>query len=69
MNWIAPAEKEMQEEQAHRLTQIFRYLKEIDQIKNPVVRDVRYQWAALWFRDLPDHPQVEKGCPSRVCSA
>ena len=51
----------IKESQIQRLTQIFKYLKEFDQIRNPVVRDLRSQRSLLWFRDLPAHPAVEKG--------
>lgn len=41
-----------------RLTQLFRFLQALDQLRNPVVRDISEQPWHLALRDLPDHECV-----------
>lgn len=38
-----------------RLTQLFRFLQALDQLRNPVVRDISEQPWVLWLDDLPKH--------------
>lgn len=42
-----------------KLTQVFRFLQELDQRKNPVEKDVQRQLWNLWFVDLPDHDCID----------
>lgn len=44
-----------------KLLQIFRYLKEFNQLRNPVQREVNNQPWTLWLDDLPDHPSIRRG--------
>lgn len=41
-----------------RLTKVFRFLQALNELRNPVVRQVQELRWSLWFRDLPDHPTV-----------
>ncbi len=41
-----------------RVTQVFRYLQALDQLRNPAKRQVREQLWHLWLRDLPEHPTI-----------
>lgn len=42
-----------------KLTQVFRFLQALDQIKNPVEKDVQRQVWNLWFVNLPDHSCID----------
>lgn len=44
-----------------RLLQVYRYLEALNQLRNPVVRQIEYQPWTLWFRDLPNHPTIVRG--------
>jgi len=44
-----------------RLTQLFRFLQALDQLRNPVVRIVSEQLWSRWFDDLPKNECVELG--------
>jgi len=51
----------MPEVERQTIAQIFRYLKELDQLRYPLVKNVSSQSGLIWLRDLPDHPCVERG--------
>ncbi|GGD99935.1 AAA domain-containing protein [Paenibacillus nasutitermitis] len=42
-----------------RLTQIFKYLQGLNQIKNPVKKSIDDQHWKLWLSDLPKHEDIE----------
>lgn len=44
-----------------RIGQVFRYLEALNQLRNPVVRQVSEQPWVLWLRRLPDHPSIRRG--------
>jgi hypothetical protein len=44
-----------------RLVQVFRYLEALNQLRNPAKRQIQEQLWVLWFRDLPHHPNIERG--------
>ncbi|MEW5953838.1 MAG: AAA domain-containing protein [Bacillota bacterium] len=44
-----------------RLTQVYRYIQALDQLQNPVRKSINEQPWVLWFRDLPEHPTVQRG--------
>src|SRR5690242_5131096 len=44
-----------------RLTQLFRYLKSLNEFRNPVKRRIEEQPWVLWMRDLPSHDCVQIG--------
>ncbi len=44
-----------------KLIQIFRYLQALNQLRNPVQREVDDQEWVLWLHDLPDHPCICRG--------
>lgn len=52
-------------ESVQKAKQIFNYLKSLNQLRNPALRQIKEQgtydlkWS-LWFRDLPDHPSIRK---------
>jgi len=50
-----------QDEATTKLLQIFKFLQGLDQLRNPVQRDINGQPWSLWFSRLPDHPAVEQG--------
>src|SRR4051812_19819157 len=41
-----------------RIARVFRYLKALNEHRNPAKRDLSEQPWALWFRNLPDHPSI-----------
>jgi transcription elongation GreA/GreB family factor/very-short-patch-repair endonuclease/uncharacterized small protein (DUF1192 family) len=49
------------EEARSKLLQIFGFLKEFNQLRNPVKRDVEKQPWYLWLDELPDHPSIRRG--------
>ncbi len=44
-----------------KLTQVFRYLQALNQLRNPVQREINEQKWTLWFHDLPHHPCIRCG--------
>ena len=44
-----------------KLLQIFRYIQALDQLRNPVQRNINDQPWLLWFRDLPEHTAISRG--------
>lgn len=44
-----------------KLMRVFRFLQALDQLRNPVRRDIQEQPWVLWWRDLPQHPCIELG--------
>lgn len=49
------------QETRSKLIQIFRYLQALNQLRNPVQREVNDQEWTLWLHDLPDHPCIRRG--------
>lgn len=49
-----------------RLSQVFRYLQDLDQLRNPAKRLIQDQPWLLWLRELPDHSSVVLTYPSEV---
>ncbi len=43
-----------------RIARVFRYLKALNEHRNPAKRDLSEQPWALWFRNLPDHPSIQR---------
>jgi len=44
-----------------RITQVFRYLQDLNHLRNPVVRKIQEQPRFLRLADLPDHPAIRRG--------
>ena len=53
------AETENQETRA-RILQVFRYLKALNEHRNPVARQIDSQQFRLWMRELPEHTSIHK---------
>lgn len=49
----------MNDEERQRITGIFQFLRELDHLKNPVVRDIRYQEFQCSLNDLPNYPTIQ----------
>src|SRR5438445_8338441 len=49
-----------QQEGRERIARVFRYLKALNEHRNPAKRDLSEQPWTLWFRHLPDHPLVQR---------
>ncbi len=49
-----------------KLTQVFRYLQSLHQLRNPVQREIGDQPWVLWFHDLPQHPSIQRGSVSGI---
>ena len=47
-----------------RVARVFRYLKALNEHRNPAKRDLSDQPWTLWFRNLPDHPLIERHLPN-----
>jgi hypothetical protein len=45
--------------ESSRLKRLFEFLNGLEQIRNPIVRDIKEQRLPLSFADLPSHPTVE----------
>ena len=43
-----------------RIARVFRYLKALNEHRNPAKRDLSEQPWTLWFRNLPDHPAIQR---------
>lgn len=43
-----------------RIGRVFRYLKALNEHRNPARRDLSEQPWTLWFRHLPDHPSIQR---------
>jgi very-short-patch-repair endonuclease len=43
-----------------RIARVFRYLKALNEHRNPAKRDLSEQPWTLWFRHLPDHPSIQR---------
>src|SRR5262249_20858193 len=41
-----------------RLVQTFRFLKELNELRNPIPRDLSHSAPQLWLEEWPDHPYV-----------
>lgn len=52
--WVSSATRK-------RLQQIFQYLREYNQLHNPVEREIDNQPWVLWYRDLPSHESIQIG--------
>ncbi len=44
-----------------KLVQIFRYLQALNQLRNPIQREVNDQPWKMWLHDLPNHPSIRRG--------
>lgn len=44
-----------------KLQQIFQYLREYNQLRNPVEREIDAQPWVLWYHDLPEHESIQLG--------
>lgn len=53
--------REKHETTKERITQIFRYLQELDHLRNPVQRQIGGQLWNMWMRDLPEHSSIVVG--------
>jgi len=49
-----------QQQGRERIARVFRYLKALNEHRNPAKRDLSEQPWTLWFRSLPDHPSIER---------
>src|SRR2546426_5567231 len=48
-----------------RIARVFRYLKALNEHRNPAKRDLSEQPWTLWFRHLPDHPGIQRRLSNR----
>lgn len=44
-----------------RILQIYKYLQALDQLRNPVIQDIKLQAWSLWMKDLPSYPSIMIG--------
>jgi hypothetical protein len=49
-----------------KLINVYRYIQALNELRNPVYREIEDQPWIMWFRDLPDHPSVQIGKLSNV---
>jgi len=56
---MSPDEKSHQAGR-ERIARVFRYLKALNEHRNPAKRDLSEQPWTLWFRHLPDHPIIQR---------
>src|SRR2546423_13255869 len=49
-----------QQQGRERIARVFRYLKALNEHRNPAKRDLSEQPWTLWFRQLPDHPGIQR---------
>src|SRR6266446_4257662 len=56
---MSPDEKSHQAGR-ERIARVFRYLKALNEHRNPAKRDLSEQPWTLWFRQLPDHPAIQR---------
>jgi len=49
-----------QQQGRERIARVFRYLKALNEHRNPAKRDLSEQPWTLWFRHLPDHPLIQR---------
>src|SRR2546430_6984670 len=49
-----------QQQGRERIAREFRYLKALNEHRNPAKRDLSEQPWTLWFRHLPDHPAIQR---------
>src|SRR3989442_14841665 len=49
-----------QQQGRERIARVFRYLKALNEHRNPAKRDLSEQPWTLWFRSLPDHPSIQR---------
>src|SRR5256885_5143134 len=55
-----PLDEKSQQRGRERIARVFRYLKALNEHRNPAKRDLSEQPWTLWFRQLPDHPAVQR---------
>src|SRR5438445_581788 len=53
-----------QQEGRERIARVFRYLKALNEHRNPAKRDLSEQPWTLWFRHLPDHSLIQRRFPN-----
>lgn len=52
-----------------KITQIFRYLQALNQLRNPIQREINEQPWTMWFHNLPQHSCIRLGIlPERITS-
>lgn len=56
------------EPQHHRVRQVFQYLEALEELRNPVVKELRSQAWFTRFRDIPEHPCIEIGFSDSLSS-
>ncbi len=44
-----------------RISRVFRYLRALNQHRNPAKRQIREQLWSIWFRDFPNHSSIQRG--------
>lgn len=44
-----------------KLVRIYKYLQALDQMRNPLKRQIAQQPWMMWLKDLPEHPSITKG--------
>ena len=44
-----------------KLIRIYKFLQALDQIRNPIKKQITEQPWIMWFRDLPDHDYIARG--------
>jgi len=49
-----------QQQGRERIARVFRYLKALNEHRNPAKRDLSEQPWTLWFRQLPDHSAIQR---------
>src|SRR3989442_10772039 len=49
-----------QQQGRERIARVFRYLKALNEHRNPAKRDLSEQAWTLWVRHLPDHPAIQR---------
>src|SRR6266403_859694 len=55
-----PLDEKSQQRGRERIARVFRYLKALNEHRNPAKRDLSEQPWTLWFRHLPDHPAIQR---------
>src|SRR5712671_4457949 len=55
-----PLDEKSQQRGRERIARVFRYLKALNEHRNPAKRDLSEQPWTLWFRQLPDHPAIQR---------
>ena len=51
----------MPDNEREKIIRIFRYLKELDELRNPAVRNLKDHPVHFPLCDLPEHPEIVRG--------